>query len=98
MPGQRRQPYDQRPERERHQQADQELAGGDRRTLRLSVDQLGLEQHLARRVDARGGYQDVARAGREEVGHVEAGAAAQHARHALLEQQPLDELGLGEVA
>ena len=44
------------------------------------------------------GHQHVARAGGQEVRHVEAGAAAQHAGHALLEQQPLDELGLGLVA
>ena len=39
--------------------------------------------------------QNIARTGRQEIGHVESGAAPQHARHALLEQQPLDEFGLG---
>ena len=32
------------------------------------------------------------------IGHIEAGAAPQHARHALLEQQPLDELAFRLVA
>ena len=44
------------------------------------------------------GHHDVARAGGEHVGDVEAARAAQHRRHALLEQQALDELGLGLVA
>jgi hypothetical protein len=58
-------------------------------------DQLGLQQHVARRPRARGGDHHVARAGGEHVRHVEAARAAQHRRHALLEQQALDELGLG---
>ena len=59
---------------------------------------LALQQHLARDLDARLGHQHVARPGGEEVGDVEAGRAAQRARHALLEQQHLDELGLRLLA
>ena len=66
------------------------LAGGGR--------QVGLEQHLVRGLRAGGRHQHVARAGRQEVRHVEAGPAAQHARHAPLEQEALDQLGLGLVA
>ena len=43
------------------------------------------------------GHEDVARAGRQEVGDVEAAAAPLEARDPLLEQDPLDQLGLGEV-
>ena len=43
------------------------------------------------------GHEHVARAGGEEVRHVEARGAAQHAGDPLLEQQPLDELRLGLV-
>ena len=45
-----------------------------------------------------GGDHDVARAGGEEVRHVEAARAAREQGDALLEQQALDELGLGLVA
>jgi hypothetical protein len=40
----------------------------------------------------------VARTGGEHVGDVEPARAAEHGRHALLEQQALDELGLRLVA
>ena len=50
------------------------------------------------RLQAGARHEHVARPGGEHVGHVEAARAAQHRRHALLEQQALDELGLGLVA
>ena len=40
------------------------------------------------------GHQDVARPRRQEVRHVEARRAPHHARHALLEQQPRDQVRL----
>ena len=43
-------------------------------------------------------HQHVAGPRGEEVGHVEPGAATQDARHTLLEQDALDQLGLGLVA
>ena len=52
----------------------------------------------ARRRAPEDGDEDVARAGGEEVGHVEAAGAARERRDALLEQQALDELRLGLVA
>src|SRR4051812_501958 len=70
------------------------------RTLALagSGGEVGLQQDLAGGLGPRLGNEHVARAGREEVRHVEAGCAAQDARHAPLEQERLDELGLGLVA
>ena len=52
------------------------------------------------RAVGRAGRRDhhVARPGRQVVGDVEAARAAQQRRHALLQQQPLDELRLGLVA
>src|ERR671916_253700 len=46
---------------------------------------------------APGGGEDVARARGEEVGHVEAARPAHGRRHARLEQQALQQLGLGLV-
>src|SRR5919107_5721464 len=51
---------------------------------------VGLKEHLARGLRAGLGHEYVARPGREEVRHVEAGAAAQNARHAPLEEKALD--------
>ena len=48
----------------------------------------------SRAAGARPGHRRVAPAARKEVGHVEAGAAAHHARRSLLEQRALDQLGL----
>ena len=55
-------------------------------------------EQLPRRLEARLGNQDVARAGGEEVGHVEAARAPLIARDPLLEQDALDQLRLGLVA
>ena len=49
------------------------------------------------RLDAGRRDEDVPRSGGEEVGDVEAAGAAQDARDALLEQDALHQLGLGEV-
>ncbi len=55
-------------------------------------------EDLARELDAGLGDEDVSRPGGQEVRHVEAAGAARQRRDALLEQDPLDQLGLGEVA
>ena len=69
----------------------------DRGRLRLA----GRRRRRAARVAASSaglGDEDVARPGRQEVGNVEASGPALHARDPLLEQDALDQLGLGEVA
>ena len=73
------QPDEQRHDAEREQHAREQHAGRRRAGARSGRcrDQLALHQHLTRRLDARLGHQDVARAGREHVGHVEARGAAQ---------------------
>ena len=58
----------------------------------------GVGEQRARGLGGGAGDEDVARAGGEEVGDVEAAAAPLEARDPLLEQDPLDQLGLGEVA
>jgi hypothetical protein len=70
----------------------------DRGTRLLGLDDLGLQQHVTGGVVAGLRDHHVARARGEHVGHVEAARAAQHRRHPLLEQQSLDELGLGLMA
>src|SRR6202011_2954831 len=60
--------------------------------------ELRLEQDLPRGVSARLRDEHISRPGGEEIGHVEAGGAAQQTRHALFEQQALDELRLRLVA
>ena len=55
-------------------------------------------EELAGGVQAAGGDHDVTRAGGEEVGHVEPARAACERRDALLQQEALDELGLGLIA
>ena len=74
------------------------LTGEPGRPSGLGLEQVGLEEDVPRRRGSGGGNQHVARAGGEVVGYVEPGRAPQHARHALLEEQTLDELGLGLVA
>src|SRR4051794_20260148 len=92
------QPEDQRDDRHRDEDPEQDAAGRvDRAAGRQRRAQVGLQQHVAGDRDARGGDQDVPRAGGEEVRDVEARGAAQRGGHALLEQQALQELGLGLV-
>src|SRR3954454_23711861 len=72
------------------------------------LEQLGLEQHLARGAGAGARHEDGAGGGaRDEdaggagawhVGDVEPARALEHRRPALLEEHALDELGLGLVA
>ena len=93
-----REPDDQRADRKRHQQPDEQASRRHHARRRLAGDQLPLEQDLAGGRHRRLGDEHVTRPGGEEVRDVEAGAAPEHAGHALLEQQPLDELGLGLVA
>ena len=57
-----------------------------------------LQEHLAGHLEPRLGHHHVSRARRQHVRHVEPGCTAQRARHALLEQQHLDELRLGLLA
>ena len=70
--------------------------GGARRAAARGA--LRVAEELARGVRARRRRRDVARAGGEEVGDVEAARAARERRDALLQQQALDQLGLGLVA
>src|SRR2546423_90338 len=58
----------------------------------------GVQKPRPRGRHAGGGDHHVARPRRQVVGHVEAPRAPQQRGHALLEQQPLDELRLGLVA
>ena len=58
-------------------------------SIRGRVRVAGLEAGL--------GHEDVARPGSQEVGDVEATAAALEARDALLQEDPLDQLSLREV-
>ena len=59
--------------------------------------QVGLHQDVARGRQARGRDEDVAPAGGEHVGDVEAGRAARHRRDPLLQEDALHHLGLGLV-
>jgi hypothetical protein len=92
------QPDQQRPDGQRDHQPGQQPPRSGHRPGALGPDQLGLEQHLAGGVGAARWDEHVAGPGGEEVGHVEPGRTLDQARHALLEQQALDELGLGLVA
>src|SRR5947209_524880 len=73
-------------------------AAGRHRRVCERRREVGLGQQLSRHGDARLGDEQVARAGGEEVRYVEAGGPPRHARHALLEQHVLDQLGLRLVA
>jgi acyl-homoserine lactone acylase PvdQ len=96
------QPGDQRDQRDRGQEAGEDARGrvdpAARAPALLGGQQVGLQQHVPRGVDPRARDEHVARPGGQHVGDVEAAGAAQHRRDALLEQQALDELGLGLVA
>ena len=97
----REQPDDRRGDRQRGDHPDQQpkrplrvrLRDGGRRGL-VRVER---GEQLAGGLDAGLGDEDVARAAGEEVGNIEAAAAALDARDPLLEQDPLDQLRLGEV-
>jgi hypothetical protein len=70
----------------------------DRGPPRAGRQKVGLQQHLTGGLEPGLRHHHVARAGGQHVGHVEATRALQHRGDALLEQQSLDELGLGLVA
>ena len=60
--------------------------------------EVGVGEQRQRVLRGRLGHQDVPWPRREEVGHVEAARAALHARDPLIQQDPLDQLRLRQVA
>jgi hypothetical protein len=56
-----------------------------------------LEEHVASDLRVFPGDEQIASAGGQEVGHIGASPALHDRRHPLLEQQALEELGLGLV-
>ena len=76
-------PHEQSTERQRDEQPYQQANGRDRRPRGARGDELGLKQHLASRGCAGFWNEDVARTRGQEIGHVEAGAPAKHARHVM---------------
>ena len=70
----------------------------DRRRPAHRPDGRGCPEQLARDRLAAARDEHVARAGGQEIGHVEAAGAARERRHARLQQQALEQLGLGLVA